>query len=178
MPHEITNYKSRVNNNDPLNVFSTKDIDDETILHMSGEILSGLTSKEEYENYHLKLEFKWGEKKWDPRLNAKRDNGVLYHCNGSDGAFWNAWIQSQEFQIQEVDIGDNYGLAGAVNTIKSVKTNDGFCIYDPEGISTKLGTAIQGEKLYRCIRKENHENPMLNGILLNWCALMENLTTS
>ena len=70
MPHEITNYKSRVNNNDPLNVFSTKDIDDETILHMSGEILSGLTSKEEYENYHLKLEFKWGEKKWEPRMNC------------------------------------------------------------------------------------------------------------
>lgn len=146
-------------NNDPLKVFYAEDIDGETIMRVSGEIYAGLTSKETYENYHLKFKFKWGELKWEPRLNAQRDNGLLYHCIGEHGAFWNVWMQSQEFQIQERDMGDYYGLAGGVNNIRAKKREDGFYIYDPEAELVKLGTAIKGEKMYRCVRSENKEKP-------------------
>jgi type 1 glutamine amidotransferase len=108
-------------NNDPKKVFNFKTIDDEKVLHISGEIYGALTTKKEYENYHLKLQFKWGEKVWKPRLERKRDNGILYHCIGAYGKFWNVWMQSQEFQVQQTDMGDYYSLAGTTIDIPSVK---------------------------------------------------------
>lgn len=146
-------------NKDPLQVFSMHQVDGEEVLHVSGEIYGGLTSKEIYENYHLKLEFKWGEKKWEPRLNDKRDNGLLYHCNGEQGAFWNVWMESQEFQIQEGDMGDYFGLAGGVNTIRTRMNETGFYEYDPSGSPTRLGIGLEGKNMYRGVRRGNSEKP-------------------
>ncbi|MEM1357457.1 MAG: DUF1080 domain-containing protein [Bacteroidota bacterium] len=100
-------------NKDPKGVFTMIKEGDEDVLHVSGEIYAGLTSKKEYGDYHLQLQFKWGEKKWAPRLKAPRDNGLLYHCTGPHGAFWNVWMRCLEFQIQENDMGDLFCLAGA-----------------------------------------------------------------
>lgn len=108
-------------NNDPKNVFTFKKENGESILHISGEIYGALTSKEVYENYHLKLQFKWGEKVWEPRLLRERDSGLLYHCYGPYTTFWNVWMSSQEFQIQEGDAGDYYGLSGTLIEIPSEK---------------------------------------------------------
>lgn len=98
-------------NNDPKNVFSAYEEDGETILHVSGEIYGGLTSLESFENYHFQAKFRWGDKKWEPRLDAKRDSGILYHCYGEHGAFWDVWKSSLEFQVQENDIGDFITIA-------------------------------------------------------------------
>lgn len=100
-------------NNDPLNVFSIQEVDGKNILHITGQIYGGLTTLQEFENYHLSLQFKWGEKKWAPRENSKRDSGLLVHCVGRHGAFWNVWMRSLECQIQEGDCGDFIGLAGS-----------------------------------------------------------------
>jgi len=108
-------------NKDPKNVFTFKDENGETVLHISGEIYGALTSKQDYENYHLKIQFKWGEKVWEPRLLRKRDSGILYHCHGSNTAFWNVWMASQEFQVQETDVGDYYGLVDVLIDIPSDK---------------------------------------------------------
>lgn len=98
---------------DPMNIFTVTQEDDEYVLNISGQMYAGLTSLQSYSNYHLTLLFKWGEKKYEPRIERKRDNGVLYHCHGPHGAFWNVWKSSLEFQIQEGDFGDSYTLAGA-----------------------------------------------------------------
>lgn len=112
-------------NNDPKNVFTFKTIDGEQVLHISGEIYGALTSKQEYDNYHLKLQFKWGENIWEPRLKRKRDSGILYHCYGANTTFWNVWMSSQEFQVQEGDVGDYYGLSGTLIDIPSeIKEGD------------------------------------------------------
>lgn len=108
-------------NNDPKKVFTFKEENGEKILYVTGEIYGALTSKKEYENYHLKLQFKWGEKVWEPRLKRKRDSGILYHCYGSYTTFWNVWMSSQEFQVQEGDLGDYYGLSGTSIEIPSEK---------------------------------------------------------
>lgn len=105
-------------NNDPKNVFNFKE--DGTV-HVTGEIYGALTTKKEYENYHLKLKVKWGEKKWEPRLNDLRDSGLLYHCTGPYRKFWNVWMRSQELQIQEGDMGDYYALGGAVSDVPAKK---------------------------------------------------------
>lgn len=108
-------------NNDPKKVFNFETINGEQVLHVSGEIYGALTSKKEYENYHLKLQFKWGEKIWEPRLTRPRDSGILYHCIGPYAKFWNVWMQSQEFQVQEGDMGDYYALSTTLIDIPSEK---------------------------------------------------------
>lgn len=99
-------------NNDPLGVFTMVKEDGEDLLKINGQIYGGLTSKQEYGDYHLQLQFKWADKKWPPRLKAQRDNGLLYHCTGPHGVFWNVWMRCLEFQIQERDMGDFFALAG------------------------------------------------------------------
>ena len=110
--------KTPIGLGDPMGIFKvTKEANGELVLNISGEIYAGLTSKKEFSNYHLTLLFKWGEKKYKPRLNRKRDNGLLYHCHGEHGAFWNVWKSCLEYQIQEGDFGDLYTLAGTTATI-------------------------------------------------------------
>ncbi len=99
-------------NVDPKGVFSTKQENGETILHITGEVFAGLTSKKSFKNYHLQMKMRWGDKKWEPRLDKKRDSGVLYHAHGEHGAFWNVWKSSLEYQVQESDMGDFITLAG------------------------------------------------------------------
>lgn len=118
-------------NNDPKKVFTTFTENDTTVLHISGEIYGGLTSKKEYANYHLSVFFKWGERKWNPRASALRDNGILFHCHGDHGAFWNVWKNSLEYQVQETDLGDLYTIGGAKAQSRSEK-KVGRPIFDPK----------------------------------------------
>ncbi|GIZ08136.1 hypothetical protein FUMI01_08630 [Flavobacterium sp. UMI-01] len=112
-------------NNDPKQVYKIIQEGKENILHISGEIFGALTTKLEYENYHLRLQFKWGKQVWEPRLTLPKDNGILYHANGPYRTFWNVWMQSHEFQVQKNDMGDFYALGGVKATIASVPVNDG-----------------------------------------------------
>ena len=104
---------------DPMGIYRVKkNKDGEWVLAISGEVYAGLTSKKEYANYHLTMLFKWGEKKYEPRLERKRDSGILYHCYGAHGAFWEVWKACLEYQIQEADFGDLYVLGGTKATTK------------------------------------------------------------
>src|SRR5262249_22978991 len=99
---------------DPKKVYTGGDADGKAAGRIAGEVFGALTSKDEFENYHLKLEFKWGEKKWPPRDGADtpRDSGLLYHCVGKHGAGGGYWMQSLECQIEEHDCGDFWSVAG------------------------------------------------------------------
>ncbi|QBG46778.1 DUF1080 domain-containing protein [Verrucomicrobia bacterium S94] len=99
-------------NNDVKNVFSIIEENGEPVLHVSGEIYGGLTTLESFENYHLQIMVKWGDKQWAPRENTLRDSGILYHCHGEHGAFWKVWKSCLECQVQESDLGDFIPLAG------------------------------------------------------------------
>jgi hypothetical protein len=99
---------------DPRGVFSVVQADGAPAIRISGEIYGALTTREEYERYHLRIEFKWGERKWPPREQALRDSGCCYHAVGPHGASYGFWMQSFEFQIQEGDCGDFYSLAGVI----------------------------------------------------------------
>ncbi len=85
---------------DSLQVFKFE----EDILHVSGKRFGYIITKESYYNFHLTLDFKWGDKKYPPRENDKRDAGVLYHSVLYSGD--KIWPRSLEFQIQEGDCGD------------------------------------------------------------------------
>src|SRR4051812_20999986 len=82
---------------------------DQGAIHMYQEAAEGsrqpsgyIVTDKEYSNYHLRLEYKWGGKRFGDRAKAKRDAGILYHVNGKDGV----WPASVECRIQETDVGD------------------------------------------------------------------------
>ncbi len=112
----------------------------EPVLRISGEIYAGLTTLEEFGDYHLRLEFRWGDAKWPPRLERLRDSGLLYHGTGAHGAFWNVWMRSLECQIQEGDCGDLYVLGGTVARIRGVEPAPGeWPRHDPAGPLVDIG---------------------------------------
>jgi hypothetical protein len=83
----------------------------EPILRISGEYYGSLFTKEAFENYHFSLLVKWGEKKWDPRINLLKDSGILYHSIGEHGIdYWRAWMLSQEYQVMEGHMGDYWSV--------------------------------------------------------------------
>src|SRR5262249_32135647 len=90
-------------------------------VHGAGERFGALTTKDEYENYRLTIEFKWGAKKWPPRENAVRDSGVLLHCAGPD----KIWTRSIECQIQEHDCGDFWLVDGTAITVDGKRYDKG-----------------------------------------------------
>ncbi|HYC84004.1 MAG TPA: DUF1080 domain-containing protein [Chryseosolibacter sp.] len=88
-------------NNDPEKVFT---VEADGVLHDSGKEAGYIMTEKGFENYHFKLEFKWGNDKWPPRLNNKRDSGICYNVPADETD--KIWPRSVECQIQEGDVGD------------------------------------------------------------------------
>jgi len=166
-------------NNDPLKVFTTRQEGGETVLHITGQVFGALTTLASYENFHLKTEQRWGEKRWVPRVDKVRDNGILIFCVGEHGAQGKYWMRSQELQVQEGDIGDWWPLAGAmadmpIRTDDPVKTR----VYDPKGKVTTVTARVWhgteypekpfGEwNLIECYALDGHAVFRLNGRTVN-----------
>lgn len=119
-------------NKDPLGVFSVVELDGESVIRISGETFGILVTNESFENYHFTLEFKWGEKKYPPRENQKRDSGICYHSFGEEGAQGGVWMKSVECQIQEGDVGDLWCVNATTAQVNISGPEDRF-IYDPSG---------------------------------------------
>lgn len=102
---------------DPKGVFKIED----GVLHVSGEEFGYVITNDEFSDFILTLEFKWGEKRYPPRENAKRDSGVLYHCVGPD----KVWPKSIECQIQEGDCGDFWMVDGTELTVRGDRVQSG-----------------------------------------------------
>ncbi|HEU5080814.1 MAG TPA: DUF1080 domain-containing protein [Opitutaceae bacterium] len=145
-------------NKDATHVFSVEEIDGKLAVHVSGEFYGCIITKQEFENYRLKLKVKWGTKKWPPRLDKLRDGGVLYHSNGPCGVdYWRAWARSQEFQIMEGHMGDYWSIESSAIDIRA---------YLPEGTMNSVADATQSFLAFGakpsvsgfCLRHENAES--------------------
>ena len=93
-------------------------------LHVLGKDLGYVITQKGYKNFHFKVDFKWGEKRWPPRENEKRDAGVCYNIpvNEPDSI----WPRSIECQVQEGDVGDFWLLGFStikVNGIQNEPSN-------------------------------------------------------
>jgi hypothetical protein len=87
---------------DPQKVFTVKDGQ----IRASGEDFGGFATGGNFSDYHLVVEWKWGEKTWAKRAKAARDSGILLHCIGLDGAVSGHWMESIECQLIEGGCGD------------------------------------------------------------------------
>src|SRR5215212_5827153 len=100
-------------NSDPDSVFTITN----GVLRISGQHYGYLaTRRDNFENYKLIVEFKWGDKTWPPRENNARDSGVLVHCVGKD----QVWPRSIEAQMIEGGTGDILVVSGAYLTVDGV----------------------------------------------------------
>lgn len=93
---------------DPRRVFRVTD----GLLHVTGDGLGSLITNHEYRDYHLVLEFKWGDKVFAPRSEKTKDSGLLIHSRGADGGYGDTWMPSIEVQIIEGGLGDYIMVTG------------------------------------------------------------------
>jgi hypothetical protein len=144
-------------NNDPRHVFTIVKVDGENLIRISGENWGAITTVKEYENYHLQLQFKWGALTWGQKKGKKKDSGLLYHSVGKWGADYGAWMRSQEFQIEETNTGDYWGVAGGMADMPVIKKSETEYDYSPKG---EFITFKEGGKVgRRCFKSMDAENP-------------------
>lgn len=131
-------------NNDPKKVFSVVTDGAENVIHVSGENWGGLSTTAEFENFHVQVQFKWGALTWGNKKGQKMDSGLLYYAVGKHGADAKAWMRSQEFQIEQGNVGDYWGVAGGLQDITVVKQGDNY-VYDANGtLNTFSATSPTG----------------------------------
>jgi hypothetical protein len=69
----------------------------------------------EFSHYRLRFEYRWGEKKFKPRLNLPRDGGMLWHVVSPESVH-GVWPRCVECQVQENDTGDLITVETACQT--------------------------------------------------------------
>ncbi len=144
-------------NNDPHHVFTIVQQDGEKVIRISGENWGAISTKKEYANFHLQLQFKWGTLTWGQKKGKPKDSGLLYFSVGDYGADYGAWMRSQEFQVEEGNCGDYWGVAGGMEDIPAVQRADSQYVYNPTG---EVYTFSANSKVGRhCIKNGDAEKP-------------------
>jgi hypothetical protein len=85
--------------------FAVRTIDGEPAIWVKGETWGSLVHRADLRDYHLRLEFKWGPKRWAPRATLPPNNGLLYHTHGRPGEVFGTWQPSVEFEIMRGSTG-------------------------------------------------------------------------
>jgi hypothetical protein len=147
---------------DPLKVFTiVTDVDGRPAIRISGEVFGELRTKTSFKDYHLKLQFKWGGKKWPPRDRPEtpRDSGLLYHVHAEPGVDGRTWARSIELQIQEHDVGDLYAIGSAIAVRARPRAGSQLALYDYDpGAEWTFFSQSQGAP-GRCIKQPDNEKP-------------------
>ena len=106
-------------------VFTVVEEGGQPVLRISGEIYGCLSTKKSYENYHLKAQYKWGDKVWEPRLTEPKDSGILYHGRGEFGVdYWKSWAQAQEMNVMEKNTGEYWTIGNVAIDIRAYPKKD------------------------------------------------------
>jgi hypothetical protein len=143
---------------DPLKCFSVVEIDERPAIRLSGEGYGTLTTLEAFSNYRLRLQFKWGTKKWLPGSeNRPRGSGLLYHGHGNhgDGDAGKRWLHTQQFQIQEGSCGDYVVVGDTAADITAKKVDGKSFVYDAQAQS--LTFCAKTPNQIKCAKSELFE---------------------
>jgi hypothetical protein len=91
---------------DPDKVFSVVD----GMIRASGRDNGYIATDKAYRDYHLVVEYKWGQRPADAKY--VRNAGILLHGTGPDGAAGGAWMSSIECQLAQGCVGDIVVIRG------------------------------------------------------------------
>ncbi|MCW0481169.1 3-keto-disaccharide hydrolase [Gaoshiqia sediminis] len=136
----------------PESTFSVVEKDGEKLIRVSGDVNASLATKKEYENYHLRLEYRWGE-----AVYTSRNSGLLYHSYGPFGAGIGTWMSSIELQLMHENLGDAYMMADTYAEI-SVSEVGQNKVFDKAGKSLAFGNDQNGGKMAR--KQQHAEKPL------------------
>jgi hypothetical protein len=118
-------------------IFKVMIEDGRPALYVNGKIWGSLVHKGDFQNYHLRLQYKWGKGRWAPRETQAPNNGLLYHSHGAPGVVWGTWSQAVEFEIMTGSIGMVVPVGDAISATTTV-------VDDPALIAPKLRFAPGG----------------------------------
>jgi hypothetical protein len=135
---------------DPQKVFTVQD----GMLRISGERGGYICTKDRYKNYHLVLEFRWGDQTWGNRTKSARDSGIIVHCADPDGSYSNVFMAGIEAQIIEGGTGDFIVVPG--------KKADGTAI--PVSLAAETTKDRDGETVW----KKGAERTKFESGRINW----------
>lgn len=125
-------------------------LDGQKVIHVSGDINAALATKKEYENYHLRMEFKWGEKVY-----GKRNSGLLYHSFGPFGAAFGTWMATIELQMMHQNLGDTYLMVNTYCESAITKSGDGNSyMYDSQGNPIPFSETDNGRSVKKAFDAE------------------------
>jgi hypothetical protein len=142
---------------DPKGVFRVED----GLLRVSGEEFGYLLTRDEFDDFHLLVEFRWGERRWPPRETAKRDSGICYHVVGPN----KVWPRSVECQIQEGDCGDFWMVDGARVTVRGVRNEPGGAV---QAVKTTDAEKPRGDwNTIEVISRDGRLTHKVNGVVVN-----------
>jgi hypothetical protein len=136
----------------PENVYSIVEKEGEKVLYISGTVNASIATKEAFENYHLRLEYKWGEKVY-----TARNSGLLYHSYGSFGSALGTWMNAIECQLMTGNNGDAYTM-GTTFFETRVQEQDKNKVYAPTGNILSFGNDQNGGKMAR--KLQDAEKPV------------------
>src|SRR5579864_4475282 len=91
---------------DPRRVFGVAD----GLLHITGDGNGYIATKEEYRDYHLIVEYKWGKRTDGGK--SVRNSGILLHATGPNGGEGGTWMSSIECQLAQGCVGDLIVIRG------------------------------------------------------------------
>jgi type 1 glutamine amidotransferase len=139
--------------NDPKGVFKVED----GVLHVLDLPATGpeqefgyIATHNEYSNYRLRFQYRWGSKRFEPRAQDPRDSGLLYHFIGPD----RIWPTGIECQVQEGETGDFYLIGGTALATTIASSDTGPKIYRPDGVSYDTWPAFD-----RIVRSATYDSP-------------------
>lgn len=80
------------------------------MIHISGEGMGYVATAGAYKNYHLSVEYKWGERTDGSKY--VRNSGILLHATGPPGNARDTWMASIEVQLAQGCEGDFIPIRG------------------------------------------------------------------
>lgn len=155
-------------NRDPEGVFRLVD----GMIRVEGMPYGYFITKEEFGDFFLHAEFKWGEATHGRRADKARDSGILYRAvevkKNAEAARSNGtiWPKALEFQIMEGGTGDVILLGGAQLTVNGVRKGGDLGIQIDRFNKTDLGRIDGWPRHYRepaGFRDPNNEVEKLHG---------------
>lgn len=113
-------------------------------IHLAGRRFGYLATKDAYRDYHLKIEYRWGDRTDGSKY--VRNSGILLHATGPHGNARGVWMASIECQLAQGCEGDLIVIRGEtadgetipVTLTSNTRTaSDGRTRFDPDGMPTR-----------------------------------------
>jgi len=123
-------------------------------------------TRDEHSDYVLHLEYKWGDKKFAPRMTRLKDAGLIFHTYEN---VENSWPHGIECQIEDKDVGDLWIISSQADVATKGVTpqpgpdplQDNSPYYAPDG---QVATYGDHNKYVRIRHSANFEKPGWNTV--------------